>query len=236
MDLPETVLDVSFYDPLVRAWVVDEEPHLLDRVLGSAPGPESVRGRAEQGRRRGAVRLFGRWFPRRRPPNRTCAFQRIRLSLTHGRVGHASASWRCREHAVVVGRAPVARASGRVCLVPRGRDLRSPVAIALDAHRRRVIQRQPARPDGPCRSIVAVAVSRSTAGASCEASGSPAPRRTSEVAEGPFRRAVPEVASPAPKDRVQRLSRTDEFQAVVERCEGLHRRLIEANASFPTRV
>ena len=47
MDRPETVLDISFYYPLVRAWVVDEEPHLFDRVLGSAPGPESVRGRAE---------------------------------------------------------------------------------------------------------------------------------------------------------------------------------------------
>ena len=47
MDRPETVLDVSFYHPLVRARGVDEEPHLLDGVLGSAPGPESVRGRAK---------------------------------------------------------------------------------------------------------------------------------------------------------------------------------------------
>ena len=47
MDLPEAVLDVSFYYPLIRAWVVDEEPHFSDRVLGSASGPESVRGRAE---------------------------------------------------------------------------------------------------------------------------------------------------------------------------------------------
>ena len=47
MDRPETVLDVSFYHPLIRARGVDEEPHLLDGVLGSAPGPESVGGRAE---------------------------------------------------------------------------------------------------------------------------------------------------------------------------------------------
>ena len=47
MDRPETVLDVSLYHPLIRAGGVDEEPHLLDGVLGSASGPESVRGRAE---------------------------------------------------------------------------------------------------------------------------------------------------------------------------------------------
>jgi hypothetical protein len=39
MDLSEAVLDVSFYRPLVAAWVVDEEPHLFDGVLGSASGP-----------------------------------------------------------------------------------------------------------------------------------------------------------------------------------------------------
>ena len=47
MNRPETVLDVSFYHPLIAARGVDEEPHLLDGVLRSAPGPESVRGRAK---------------------------------------------------------------------------------------------------------------------------------------------------------------------------------------------
>jgi site-specific DNA recombinase len=47
MDRPETVLDVSLDRPLIRARGVDEEPHLFDGVLRSAPGPESVRGRAE---------------------------------------------------------------------------------------------------------------------------------------------------------------------------------------------
>ena len=47
MDRPETVLDVSFDHPLIRAGGVDEEPHLLDGVLRSAPGPEPVRGRAK---------------------------------------------------------------------------------------------------------------------------------------------------------------------------------------------
>ena len=47
MDLPETVLDVSLYHPLVRPRGMDEEPHLLDGVLGSASGPKSIRGRAE---------------------------------------------------------------------------------------------------------------------------------------------------------------------------------------------
>src|SRR5450755_1113903 len=47
MDRPETVLDVSFYYPLIRAGGMDEEPHFFDGVLGSASGPESVRGRAE---------------------------------------------------------------------------------------------------------------------------------------------------------------------------------------------
>ena len=47
MDLPEAVLDVSLYHPLIQPRGVDEEPHLLDGVLGSASGPESVRGRAE---------------------------------------------------------------------------------------------------------------------------------------------------------------------------------------------
>src|SRR5208283_1332605 len=47
MDLPETVLDVSLYHPLIRTRGVDEEPHFFDGVLGSASGPKSVRGRAE---------------------------------------------------------------------------------------------------------------------------------------------------------------------------------------------
>jgi hypothetical protein len=47
MDRPETVLDVPFYHPLIQTRGVDEEPHLLDRVLRSAPGPKSVRDRAE---------------------------------------------------------------------------------------------------------------------------------------------------------------------------------------------
>src|SRR5664279_57130 len=47
MDLPEAVLDVSLYHPLIRPRGVDEEPHLLDGVLGSASGPESIRGRTE---------------------------------------------------------------------------------------------------------------------------------------------------------------------------------------------
>src|SRR4051794_15384156 len=47
LERTETVLDVSFDHPLIRAWRVDEEPHLFDGVLRPAPGPESVRGRAE---------------------------------------------------------------------------------------------------------------------------------------------------------------------------------------------
>jgi hypothetical protein len=47
MDLPETVFDVSLYHPLIRTWVVDEEPHFSNGVLRSASGPKSVRGRAE---------------------------------------------------------------------------------------------------------------------------------------------------------------------------------------------
>src|SRR5664279_2348121 len=47
MDLPEAVLDVSLYHPLIRTWGMDEEPHFFDGVLGSASGPKSVRGRAE---------------------------------------------------------------------------------------------------------------------------------------------------------------------------------------------
>jgi hypothetical protein len=40
-------------------------------------------GTVAQGRRRGAgVGLIGRWFPRRRPPNRTCESPRIRLSMS----------------------------------------------------------------------------------------------------------------------------------------------------------
>jgi len=40
--------------------------------------------------------LFGRWFPRRRPPNRTCDFHRIRLSMsTSGGSSHScSLRWK----------------------------------------------------------------------------------------------------------------------------------------------
>src|SRR5438876_231333 len=47
MDAAETVLDVSFYRPLVAAGRVDEEPHLLDGVLRSTVGPETVGARLE---------------------------------------------------------------------------------------------------------------------------------------------------------------------------------------------
>ena len=47
MDRPETVLDIAFYHPLVA--VVDELPRFSDRVLRSAPGPKSIRGRAKPG-------------------------------------------------------------------------------------------------------------------------------------------------------------------------------------------
>jgi site-specific DNA recombinase len=47
MDRPEAVLDVSLDHPLVTTGGVDEEPHLLNGVLCSAPGPEPIRGRAE---------------------------------------------------------------------------------------------------------------------------------------------------------------------------------------------
>src|SRR5664279_5997159 len=47
MDLPEAILDVSLYHPLIRTRGVDEEPHFFDGVLGSASGPKSVRGRAK---------------------------------------------------------------------------------------------------------------------------------------------------------------------------------------------
>src|ERR1019366_431324 len=47
MDLPEAVLDVSLYHPLIRPRGVDEEPHFFDGVLRPSPGPKSVRGRTE---------------------------------------------------------------------------------------------------------------------------------------------------------------------------------------------
>src|SRR3954471_4196158 len=47
LERSETVLDVSLDHPRIRAWRVDEEPHLFDGVLRPAPGPESVRGRTE---------------------------------------------------------------------------------------------------------------------------------------------------------------------------------------------
>jgi hypothetical protein len=47
MDRPEAVLDVSLDHPLITAWGVDEEPHLLDGVLCPACGPKPIRGRTE---------------------------------------------------------------------------------------------------------------------------------------------------------------------------------------------
>jgi len=47
VDAAEAVLDVSLDHPLARAVGIDEEPHLLDGVLCSAPGPEAVGARLE---------------------------------------------------------------------------------------------------------------------------------------------------------------------------------------------
>jgi hypothetical protein len=48
---------------------------------GPLPARDSVRRRAGSAARR-RCRPCGRWSPRRRPPNRTCDFHRIRLSMS----------------------------------------------------------------------------------------------------------------------------------------------------------
>src|SRR3954468_13410247 len=42
LERSETVLDVSFDHPLIRAWRVDEEPHLFDGVLRPGRNPYEV--------------------------------------------------------------------------------------------------------------------------------------------------------------------------------------------------
>src|SRR6266536_3165811 len=47
VDAPETVFNVALDQPLITSGRVDQVPHFLDGVLRSAPGPETIRGRAE---------------------------------------------------------------------------------------------------------------------------------------------------------------------------------------------
>jgi hypothetical protein len=69
--------------------MVDAGAALRGRERGPTCAPVSPASGRLEGRRRHAgsaarrrCRLFSRWSPRRRPPNRTCDFHRIRLSMS----------------------------------------------------------------------------------------------------------------------------------------------------------
>ena len=88
MDRPETVLDIAFDHPLVS--VVDELPRFPDRVLRSAPGPKSVRGRTEVRLKIGSsTSLAAIWTIRSRSagmPSRL-TFPDPRLGIVRSRTG-----------------------------------------------------------------------------------------------------------------------------------------------------
>ena len=176
-----------------------------DRARRTGPRPRGRTGcvGSAAGRRCGLA--AGR-FPRRRPPNRTCAFPRIRLSTSTAewdrfmRAPVASRPRNVRDRRGLVRRKREPFGSTRG-LVPRGRDLRTPVAVALDAHRRPGCRASIPRSRMAILAEVAPPDLSSTSSCGCFLRSQPIdppPGVAAQVGERPLGRGVAEVGLPSP--------------------------------------